>query len=116
MTQGTIHARLTAAVARAGVRDDAGVLEHNDETMPLCDAIRLAEKCGMGTRELLGDLGLGFVKEGRDVHSQCQGHAQEGARRHGPLVIQPPAQGLHPHVDLLSQGHIGHLGVDLCDA
>lgn len=62
MTQGNIHSRLAAAVARAGVTDEMGVLTHDDETMPLCDAIRLAEKCGMGTRELLGDLRLSVVQ------------------------------------------------------
>jgi hypothetical protein len=64
MQQGTIHSRLAAAAAKAGVRDEAGVLEHDDETMPLCDAIRLAARCGMGTRELLGDLSLGAVEKG----------------------------------------------------
>ena len=54
MTQGSIRARLADAVARAGARDVTNVLSHNDETMPLCDALRLAEVCGMDTAELLG--------------------------------------------------------------
>lgn len=54
MTHGTIQSRLTAEVDRAGIADVTGVLSHDDETMPLCDALRLADACGMDTAELLG--------------------------------------------------------------
>lgn len=54
MTHGTIRSRLAAAAARAGVPDLAGVLAHDDETLPLCDALRLAEACGLDTGDLLG--------------------------------------------------------------
>ena len=54
MKQGTIQSRLATAVREAGAQDVAGVLVHDDETMPLCDALRLAEVCGMSTEDLLG--------------------------------------------------------------
>lgn len=52
MTISTIHSRLAAAVAYAGIEDTAGVLEHDAESMPLADAVRLADACGMP----IGDL------------------------------------------------------------
>jgi hypothetical protein len=56
MGQASILDRLAAAVERTGASDDAGVLDHTNETVPLCDAVRLAERCGLSIRELLGDV------------------------------------------------------------
>ncbi|WP_165789148.1 hypothetical protein [Cryobacterium zongtaii] len=53
MKQGTIKSRLATAARETGTPDVAGVLLHEDETMPLCDALRLADLCGMSTAELL---------------------------------------------------------------
>lgn len=52
MKQGTIKSRLALAVREVGATDVAGVLLHDDETMPLCDALRLADLCGITTAEL----------------------------------------------------------------
>jgi hypothetical protein len=59
MGKGIIHARLAAAVKSTGAPDPEGVLEHSDDTMPLCAAIRLADRCGVTMRELFGQALLG---------------------------------------------------------
>jgi hypothetical protein len=59
MGKGIIHARLAAAVEATGTPDPEGVLEHPDDTMPLCAAIRLADMCGVAMRELFSQALLG---------------------------------------------------------
>lgn len=54
MGKGIIHARLAAAVEATGTPDPLGVLEHSDDTMPLCAAIRLADECELSMTDLFG--------------------------------------------------------------
>jgi hypothetical protein len=54
MGKGDIHAKLSAAVEATGAPDPQGVLEHSDDTMPVCAAIRLADACGVSMKELFG--------------------------------------------------------------
>lgn len=54
MPQGSIRGRLEEAVARSGVADTEQVLTFDDERMPLCGAIRLADSCGLDISDLLG--------------------------------------------------------------